>query len=300
MSTEILLTCPWCKTPNFSERGLKGHVCRSAPGGQRRQLSAPALHMARKAAGLVKAAPTAAPSLPSASPMPKAEPSAAVVVFESAAQQLTKFQAKTVDAIEAVAVGERNNTLRRVAVGIALRIIKRSLPHGQFQSWLKTNVKDAGYRQCAYMMNVADVFVERAALGGSELVAIANGKTQLAPKGKKAPGKLQAFAAEFVGEHTWGELLADLGIKGGEEPAGGGGGKPKKPSPAPSAEELYQQSRDELGGLLTQAENLFITENRLQHLAGHPEEVAGVVQSLRDLAAKVEEAAAPLLKSAKK
>lgn len=30
-ATELLLTCPLCGTPNFSERGLRAHCCRSKP-----------------------------------------------------------------------------------------------------------------------------------------------------------------------------------------------------------------------------------------------------------------------------
>ena len=29
MSTETLVTCPTCNTPNFTERGLKAHRCKA-------------------------------------------------------------------------------------------------------------------------------------------------------------------------------------------------------------------------------------------------------------------------------
>lgn len=32
---EILLTCPCCGTPNFSERGLRAHCCRQKPNRER-------------------------------------------------------------------------------------------------------------------------------------------------------------------------------------------------------------------------------------------------------------------------
>jgi len=48
--------------------------------------------------------------------------------------------------------------------------------------------------------------------------------------------------------------------------------------------------------VILQAESLLLKENRLQHLSGHPEEIAGVVISLRELADKVEAAAKPFLK----
>jgi hypothetical protein len=34
-SHEVLLTCPVCGTPNFSERGLRAHHCRAKPGRER-------------------------------------------------------------------------------------------------------------------------------------------------------------------------------------------------------------------------------------------------------------------------
>jgi len=63
----------------------------------------------------------------------------------------------------------------------------------------------------------------------------------------------------------------------------------------PDEEQLYLVARDEIGGFLTQGETLLLKENRLQFLASHPEEVRGVVTSLRALADKVEAAAKPLL-----
>lgn len=232
--------------------------------------------------------------------MPKASSTSATVVLYSeakinAAALLTKFQAKTVDEIEAVAKGEQDNTVRRVGVGIRLRIIKESLDHGEFKPWLAANVKDAGYTQCTYMMRVADAYVAQAGLGRADMLAIANGKAALVPakKGKPA-GKLAKAAAEFVGEKTWGELLAE--VIAAED--NGGPTKTTKPK-ALTADELYERSRDEIGGLLDRAETLFLKENRLQHLVGHPEEINGVVNGLRALADKVEAAAAPILKPAK-
>ena len=61
-------------------------------------------------------------------------------------------------------------------------------------------------------------------------------------------------------------------------------------------EQLYLLARDEIGSVLDRAEALFIKENRLQHMAGHPEEIRGVVDGLRALADKVDAAAKPLLR----
>lgn len=311
-AAEILLTCPWCATPNFTERGLRAHYCKRAGGGRgpARKLSEPALHYARKAAGLV---PTATLS-PSPSPMSKpAKPSTstatidvAVVFGESkltATPQLTKLKAATIDLLEEVARTEKLNIERRLGVGIALRLVKASSARGEFLPWLKANVKEAGYTQCTYMMRLAEAFVEETGLGAPTLKAIAAGKVSLKLKPKGKPTVIQSAAADFIGGLTWGELLAKHEIKGGtpaDEPDADDG-KPakKKTTKAASADELYEQSRDELGGLLDRAETLFLKENRLQHLVGHPEEINGVVSGLRALADKVEEAARPLIKPAK-
>ena len=42
---EVLLTCPVCGTPNFSERGLRAHHCRAKP--DRERLSIDELQLAR-------------------------------------------------------------------------------------------------------------------------------------------------------------------------------------------------------------------------------------------------------------
>lgn len=44
-SVEVLLTCPLCGIPNFSDRGLAAHCCRAKPG--REKLSHAELTLAR-------------------------------------------------------------------------------------------------------------------------------------------------------------------------------------------------------------------------------------------------------------
>ena len=48
-ATEVLLTCPCCGTPNYSERGLRAHCCRAKPG--RERLTLGELQLARTRAG---------------------------------------------------------------------------------------------------------------------------------------------------------------------------------------------------------------------------------------------------------
>lgn len=44
-AAEVLLTCPRCGTPNYSERGLRAHCCKSKP--NRERLTLPELELAR-------------------------------------------------------------------------------------------------------------------------------------------------------------------------------------------------------------------------------------------------------------
>lgn len=46
---EVLLACPCCGTPNFSERGLRAHCCRAKPG--RERLTPGEIELARSRAG---------------------------------------------------------------------------------------------------------------------------------------------------------------------------------------------------------------------------------------------------------
>jgi len=227
---------------------------------------------------------------------------AAVVLFDpalSAARPLLKkFQARTIDAIEQIARTDRDNTDRRVLVGAALILAKELLPHGEFMKWLKAHVTGAGYTQCTYFMRAAAEFMKSAQgkLTSADLVPLA-GNAGMLTLAKKAQGtKLAGAVRGFVGEMTWTELLETYGIRDAKKVGGprgtGDDGEPEAPDP----EQLYLFSRDEIGGAITAAESLLLKENRLQHLAGHPEEIRGVVASLRALADKVEAAAQPLLK----
>lgn len=226
--------------------------------------------------------------------------SSALVVINGATlanAKLVRFQKNTAKQLALIERTETDNVKRRLFVGIALHVIKESLPRGTWLPWLKKNAAGQTARQCQYMMAAAQVFIKTSSLGRNELAALPAGKMPLLIAGKGGPmRKVVEAASDFVGDMTWGELLAAHDIKAGSLKLGGARGK-KRDGGAPAAdpEQLYLFARDEIGGTLQRAEELFLKENRLQHLAGHPEEVRGVVASLRALADRVEEAAKPLL-----
>jgi hypothetical protein len=109
--------------------------------------------------------------------------------------------------------------------------------------------------------------------------------------------KIAQAAEKFVGDLSWIELLEQHGIRekgklGGARTAPAASAKGEAPDP----EQLYLFARDEIGRVIQGAEQVLVSENPLQHLVGHPEELRGTVESLRTLADKVEAAAKPLLK----
>lgn len=211
---------------------------------------------------------------------------------------LKKLQARTIDAVELIARSDRDNVQRRIIAGMALLVVKEQLAHGDFLPWLKKNVSGAGYTQCTYFMRAALCFLDGAVLGRADLLTLTAGAGTLT-LAKKAQGtKLVGAVRHFCADLSWTELLEREKIRetkplGGAREAGA-----DEPAAPQDAEQLYLFSRDEIGGVITQAETLLLKENRLQHLAGHPEEIRGVVTSLRALADKVEAAANPLLKPA--
>lgn len=211
-------------------------------------------------------------------------------------QELAAFQAHTAKQLALIYKAETENVLRRIFIGLALWRIKASLKHGEFGPWLKKHVA-AGHSHINHMMRAAQTFVEKARLAQPDVLTLTNGQLAVDVAGSDAPTrKLVAAAEKFVGEMTWGELLDKHGIK---DAAKTGGARTKAKTAdggAPSNEELYQFARDEIGLVLTHAETLLVKENRLQFLAGHPDEIRGVVESLRKLADQVEEAAKPILK----
>ncbi|PTX95747.1 DUF3102 domain-containing protein [Opitutus sp. ER46] len=215
-------------------------------------------------------------------------------------RELAQFQDRTAKQIAIIFKTENENVLRRIFVGLALWRIKASLRHGEFGPWLKKHV-NAGHSHVNHMMRAARVFVENARIAQPDVLRLADGELAVEVRGRDAETrKLVSAATKFVGDLSWGELLETYGIRDAGK-VGGARTAAKDASPdTPNEEQLYLFARDEIGGLLNQAETLLVKENRLQFLAKHPEEVRGVVESLRTLADKVEAAAKPLLTAAPK
>ena len=298
---EQLYTCPRCSQSGFTYRGLRAHVCRGPqPSDERRRLTADELAAASHSSPL-----TTHSSHPS--PMSKSDTkntTALAILGDRSLSydqaMLPKIQAAALQQLAEVARLGRERGARAILAGLALCRVKASLKHGQFLPWLKANV-GVGKTACNDYMRLALAFVEKAGVSKPDLLALPGDQTNLAiDESDEAQRRFFAKLEKFVGQSSLSELLEKHGIKG--QPKLGGARLPEgqdddesADTPPADPEALYLNARDEIGSSIERIERLLISENRLQYLVGHPEEIRGVVESLRALTTKLETAAGPLL-----
>jgi hypothetical protein len=215
---------------------------------------------------------------------------------------LSKLKDAAVAQMAIISRSERETPIRAFLLGIMLHRIKPAMS-GEFSKWIagdlaaKTHWTPAtAKKNASYYMRLAVEVIEQTNATKPELLALPENHETKLDEFDAAARKFVSRLEKFIDGRSLNELLRDLGIKD----AGKIGGARELAAPAASAEtdpeQLYLFARDEIGLVITQAETLLVKENRLQHLANHPEEVRGVVESLRTLADKVEAAAKPLLK----
>ena len=209
---------------------------------------------------------------------------------------LKKFQIATLAAIEEIALTDRRNTSLRVKVGFALGAVKESLAHGEFTPWLKANVKAMGYTECTYMMRLARVLAEATEFSADDLRALANGKNSLALAPKKSvAAKLDAAVKDFVGELSWGELLAKYKITDAKK-IGGARESDKPAAPVTvDAEQLAAQTKTELAAWLETGRQLLVQENVCTRLAA--DDIRQFAGSLKALDTEFRTALPTLLKA---
>lgn len=304
MNHEPLYTCPRCQQSGFTFRGLRAHVCRGPqPGDERRRLTA------GETASAILAKPSHSspltPPTSSPSPMSKSDTkntTALAILGDRSLSydqaMLPKIQEATLQQLAEVNRLGRERAARALLAGLGLCRVKASLKHGQFQPWLKAHVK-VGLVSCNNYMRLALAFVEKAGVSKPDLLALPGDQTNLAiDESDEAQRRFFSKLEKFVGQSSLSELLEKHGIKG--QPKLGGARLPEGQDDDASAdpEALYLTARDEIGSSIERIERLLISENRLQYLVGHPEEIRGVVESLRALTTKLETAAGPLLSGA--
>lgn len=233
--------------------------------------------------------------------MPNPNTSSAIVLIKDPElrvrdEHLAKLQAETLAQFVQIKRIRGEETIRSLMAGLMLLRIKESMP-GEFGRWCDKELYLFGRRWVNYLMRLAMVFTVKSRLTKPMMLALPGDQTEL--KLESLQGTQHAFiekALKFCGDLSLTDLLAKYGIKESKQI---GGRREKTNSEPPvelSGEQLYLQARDEIGAAIERAETLFLRENRLQYLAGHPEEIQGAVKALRDLADKVEAAAKPILK----
>ena len=231
--------------------------------------------------------------------MSKTKNSSALVVLSdpqicTSGANLEKLQHAAISQLTQIRQLESESALRALVVGFAFHRIKASVKHGEFMPWIKANVDSAGHRQANYYMRLAVAFTEVARVSKVEILAAPEDGSALTTADDVAK-RFMAKAAKFVGAKSLNELLREHGIKDAAQLGGAREQTPAEIDAPADAEQLYLFARDEIGSAITRCEQLFLTENRLQHLAGHPEEIRGAVEGLRQLADKVEKAASHFL-----
>ncbi|MBL9187901.1 MAG: DUF3102 domain-containing protein [Opitutaceae bacterium] len=231
-------------------------------------------------------------------PKPDKSNAAALALINTSLEKaaLARLQRGVIEEIRIADSAEGEISARRIVIGLALHRIKATLKHGEWLPWFKKSVIGTGYRNCAYAMRLAQAFVEKAQPAQAELAALPGDTASLAVLDQKGDAKkFLKRLKDFVGDKSFAELLDEHGLKDAPKLGGPRPRAVEQAAQAPDAEQLYLFAREEIGGMIQRAEEMLVTENLLQHLARHPDEVRGVVESLRALADKAEAAAEPLL-----
>ncbi len=211
MNTEILLTCPWCARRNFTERGLRAHYCRAR---NRRRLSAPAIHMARKAAGLI---PPPQPSMPKSN-------NALVLLshpeFAVKKDGLAKLSEVAVAQVAAVGELESKAAIGAVVAGLTLHRVKASLPHGKFRDWQEKHLakiqgwsKATAVKNVSYYMRLSQIFVERTKIQKPTLLALPGDQLALDVGDSHQAKEFFSKVSKFVGGISLTDLLIKHGIR---------------------------------------------------------------------------------------
>lgn len=215
-----------------------------------------------------------------------------------------KLQEAAVMQLGAIAEMENRAAMGGILAGLTLLRVKASMAHGAFGKWLSqirtsgANLPKINHRQANYYMSLALVFLERAKVTKPDLLALPGDQMALDLADNHEARAFMEKLRKFTGEHSLNELLIKHDIKAVGLKKELSAKKAREDAVPVTADDLYEQSRDEIGDALLRLETLLLEENRLQYLAGHPE-LLGVVDSLETLAKKVRKAAAPLLEDAK-
>jgi hypothetical protein len=158
---------------------------------------------------------------------------AAIALLDStklAAPEVKRFGSAVAAEFCEIARTETMNSMRAVLTGMALPILKASMPRGEFTPWMKANLtqgkiwtEGTAIKNASFYTRLAHKIVEEARLTGDDVLALTEGNTVRGEAGKarEGAGLLQKIEKVIAGR-TITELLEDYGIKSG---SGSGSGK---------------------------------------------------------------------------
>ncbi len=226
--------------------------------------------------------------------MSKLSPSAPASKSKCAAPALlTEQLARAREQFAKLKDNDKENALRGVFLGGLFWQIKEAAGHGNFERVASAQMAEIPKRTRVELMRLWKAFTGGIKLLNGKPIEIPDAQLALA----KPEGPVIEAALKFVGDLSLHALMIEHGVRdtkklGGARTKGAGG-----ETQALDAEQLYLFARDEIGGILTAAEQLFLKDNKLLHLSGHPEEIRGVVEGFRSLADKLKKAAKDMLKT---
>lgn len=242
---ELMLTCPFCKTPNFTERGLIAHRCKYLSGNTiPNKAYNKALFAAKKASEQSSPTMPKKPTKPTASTEPDQTPASttlaikngpALTVITEPGTALKAWVKKPDPKAFAKAWAEVDSRLvgwlvTAVKLGLVAEAIKAALPHGQFQPWVvkslckivvAKNLDDAARTIRRYMQLARAWEKNQALLEDAGEDTPAPKITNEALVKLKGP-KLDEGIRTFIGDRTLRQMLEDLreaGVKANQEEA---------------------------------------------------------------------------------
>jgi hypothetical protein len=156
--------------------------------------------------------------------------------------QLSALEKTVIAQVSFFRRAQPETSMKVVLCGLALRRIKASLKHGQWEPWVKRHLvpilsKNAG-RTVRTWMRLADKFVETTKLTLPDFLALPGDQTELALAAETNAGakRLMARLGKFVGDLGPTELMIKHGVREQEKKARTlGGEKEETPAAAEAA-----------------------------------------------------------------
>jgi hypothetical protein len=221
---------------------------------------------------------------------------AAIALLEShklAAPAVKKFGEAVAETYLDIARTERMNAARAIMIGMALPVLKASMPHGSFTPWMKANLtrgkiwsEATAIKNASFYTRLAHKFVEEARLSGGDVLALTEGETIRGDAaGSKAGAALIKKLEKFIDGRSITELLEDYGVKAG---SGSGKGAAIELPPAGAADPLLADLSAHLVGL----RELLLKPDQLKRFTARQideaeRELVSTLEEFRQLKAKL-------------